>query len=95
MIRCPLVSLDALSMGKILIVSRATGTSEWLEDGVSAYILERNDPAEISSVLLRIISDPQAWATIQDNARNCFVENFSWDGYSRRILDLVDAGQKV
>ncbi|MGT2481422.1 glycosyltransferase [Methylobacterium oryzae CBMB20] len=91
----PFVSLDALSMGKILIVSRATGTSEWLEDGVSAYILERNDPAEISSVLLRIISDPQAWATIQDNARNCFVENFSWDGYSRRILDLVDAGQKV
>lgn len=90
----PLVSLDALSLGKILIVSRTTGTSDWLEDGVSAYILEHNSPTEISSVLQRIVSEPQSWSTIRKNARNCFDINFSWHSYVQRILDLIGSQSK-
>ncbi|MDE2430274.1 MAG: glycosyltransferase, partial [Burkholderiales bacterium] len=53
----PLVSLDALAMGKALVCSAATGTSRYLKNGESAMILEINDPGEIGTVLARLICD--------------------------------------
>src|SRR5947207_9632302 len=46
-----LVALDALACSRILVVSRATGISEYVEHGVSAFILEENSPQEIAKTL--------------------------------------------
>lgn len=87
----PLVSLDALAASKILIVSRTTGTSEWLEHNRSALILEHNSPDEIGKVLRCLEADRSQWSSIGSVGREVFEQSFSWDSFVLRVSKLLES----
>lgn len=87
----PLVSLDALAASKVVVVSTTTGTSEWLQHGRSAFVLEHNSPDEIGGVLRHLSAEREQWSVVGSAGRACFDENFSWDRFAARIVELISA----
>ncbi|MBS1039164.1 MULTISPECIES: glycosyltransferase [Gluconobacter] len=73
----PLVTLDALSSGKVLVCSRATGTSAYIQDAVSGFLPERNDIESLSDALRRAVEAQKDWSKIANEARSVFKRNFS------------------
>ena len=86
----PLVSLDALAAGKILICSAEVGTSAFIEDGVSGFVVRHNAPEEIAAVLARVVAARKRWPQIGAAARLVFEQNFSVPRFERRLLSLLD-----
>jgi O-antigen biosynthesis protein len=82
----PLVSLNALAEGKILICSQETGTSKYIQDGISGFVLSYNHPDEIAATLTRALDNIQNWEEIGRSARNVFLENFSRQRFRSCIL---------
>ena len=77
----PLVTLDALSSGKVLVCSRATGTSAYIQDEVSGFLPERNDIESLSDALRRAVEAQKNWSKIANEARsgvkrNCSIAKF-------------------
>jgi glycosyltransferase involved in cell wall biosynthesis len=91
----PLVSLDALAAAKPLVVSRTTGTSDWLENDISGFLLDHNSPDEIGEVLRKLRADLELRTMVGAAGRVCFEQNFSWDGFVTRILALIASPQPV
>ena len=87
----PLVSLNALAEGKVLICSAEVGTAAYLTDGVSGFILSANHPDEIAAVLARAIAARERWPEIGAAAQAVFQNNFSEARFERRLLALLDA----
>lgn len=85
----PLVSLDALARGRVLVTSRTTGTSDWIVHGRSGFVLEHNSPEEIADILGYLLEKRQQWATWGAEARQCFAENFSWEGFTDRLIQSL------
>lgn len=86
----PLVSLDALAMGKAVVCSATTGTSRYLEHGHSAMILEKNSPEEIAKILTHLIDDADLRRKIGDGARKVFERNFTYDAFGLRVLERLN-----
>ena len=85
----PVVSLDALAAGKILVVSQEVGTSAYLEDGVSGFVLPRNHPEDIAETLSRIAAARIRWPEIGQAAQRVFREHFSTGRFAGRLLGLL------
>jgi GT2 family glycosyltransferase len=96
----PFVALDALSLGKVLVCSKTTGVSEYLEDGQSGLILRENTPEEIARVLESVITNSQLRATLGGGAREVYERTFSVQKFAEKLhsalglwMTLGDGGQ--
>lgn len=87
----PLVSLNALAAGKILICSRETGTSAYIEDGVSGYVLAHNDPETIAETLVKAIKALESGQDIGANARSVFERSFSIERFREALAVRIAA----
>lgn len=86
----PLVSLDALALGKAVVCSAATGTSRYLANERSALILEHNSPSEIGEALSRLIIDSDLRHKIGDGARAVFEAGFTYEAFGSRVFDRLN-----
>jgi glycosyltransferase involved in cell wall biosynthesis len=73
----PYVVMEAMSLGKTVLASRQGGQREMIEDGVSGFLFDHNDPESFSRQLLAILamSDPaleQIGLNAQDAIRRCY-----------------------
>ncbi|WP_313737147.1 glycosyltransferase [Sphingobium yanoikuyae] len=88
----PLVSLDALALGKALVCSATTGTSLYLQHEKSALILEHNSPQEIADALTKLINDAALRHKIGQGGRAAFEKYFTYDAFAKRVFDRLDNG---
>ena len=91
----PLVSLDALSAGKVLLTTRCVGTSAFVRDGVDAIIEASADEASIGRLFARLDANRAALAAIGAKARESFAEHFSQDAFAERVLGQIRALEKA
>jgi glycosyltransferase involved in cell wall biosynthesis len=84
----PLVSLDALSLGKLLILTPSVGTGSWLEDGKDVLIADETSARGIAAALARAqsIQDRQPLA---DAARLAFDRHFSQGAFRSHLMEAV------
>ena len=87
------VALDALSLGKALVCSKAAGASEYLQDGVSAVILHDNTLEEIGLVLSRLIDDSGLRADLGIEARRVYESTFSPQSFTEKLLAALGLKQ--
>jgi glycosyltransferase involved in cell wall biosynthesis len=85
----PFVTLDALALGKPLVCSRFTGTSEYLSPGGSGLILTDNSPEEIGAVLTRLITEPGLRETLALGGRRVYEVNFTPAGFAARLTGAL------
>ena len=82
----PLVSLNALAAGKILVCSRETGTSSYVRDGISGFVMPFNGPKAVTETLTRAIHVIDSWTAIGVEARGVFMRNFSQQRFRSRLV---------
>jgi glycosyltransferase involved in cell wall biosynthesis len=81
----PFVSLDALAAGKVLVCSRTTGTSKYVTHGVSAFVLEKNDPEELAAQLAELQADRSVLLRVGQEAARLHRSMFSAEMFSSRL----------
>jgi hypothetical protein len=86
----PLVTLDALSLGKALVCSNTTGTSAYLQQGISGLILRENTPAEIAETLARLIGKPRLWKKLGIGARQVYEQHFTPPAFTAKLFSALD-----
>ena len=86
-----IVVAEAMATGLPVIVSRCAGSSEWLQDGVDAILLD--DPfsaEELALAIDRIISNPEVMVTMGKAAQQKS-QIVDWDRVAEKTLDVYSS----
>ena len=86
----PLVSLDALRAGKVLICTPGVGTVDYLGTANSAIIASSIEVNDISSAILDAINRRDEWPVIGREAKRVFDRHFSKRRFEQRLLECLD-----
>ena len=81
----PLVSLDALSAGRVVACSRRVGTAAYLEPGVSGLVCERPTPEALAALIAQAVADAELRAKLGRGARAVFEREFTHAAFERHL----------
>jgi glycosyltransferase involved in cell wall biosynthesis len=85
----PLVSLNALSAGIPLLCTRTTGTSAYIQDGVSGFIAHTASASGLREALERALSAKDRWPDIAAAGKAVFHHHFSAKRFAERFSDEI------
>jgi glycosyltransferase involved in cell wall biosynthesis len=83
----PLTALEAMACGLPVVATRAGGTAEVVEDGITGYIVAPNHPAEVADRLCRLLTDDSLRAEMGRRGRKA-AEQYDWTSVTERTLDV-------
>jgi glycosyltransferase involved in cell wall biosynthesis len=86
----PLVSLDALGAGRVLLCTPTTGTSAYLQPGVDGFVSAGADAESIANMLSSAIARRAEWPEIGKAGEALFNRAFSKTAFSQCILDAIE-----
>jgi glycosyltransferase involved in cell wall biosynthesis len=90
----PNVVLEAMSVGKPVIAANVEGVADLVEDGVTGWITEPNNPSSLAVAVSRFLADRHRWTEMGAAARRKVSEEFSMDRvverYERLWLQLLE-----
>lgn len=81
-----LAVLEAMASGTPVICSRLGGLPEVVEDGVTGFLVEPGNVAELRERLAELLADPALAARLGRNGRELAVERFTWRACAERCL---------
>lgn len=79
---------EALTFGLPCIGRNAFEMPYFIEDGVTGYLLERENAEELSELMLKLLEN----RNIQNNVksrREYFLNEYSWDTVAKRIVEVI------
>lgn len=86
----PLVGLEAMASGVPVIGSNIGGIPEWLEDGRTGLLVEPGNTEQISSSLIKILSNENLMKTMAENARKR-AENWpNHEDYADKLIEIYN-----
>lgn len=83
-----LVFTEALSYGVPCIGRRAFAMPEIISHGVDGYLIEKDDPVELASLIVRTLEDDAMQARVKNNASQ-YRQYYSWNRVARDILTVI------
>ena len=84
-----LVALEAQACGTPVVASAVGGLRTAVADGISGVLVDGHDPRAWSSVLARLLQEPQRRVLLSMGALE-HASHFGWDATSRGTLDIYD-----
>jgi GT2 family glycosyltransferase/glycosyltransferase involved in cell wall biosynthesis len=88
----PLVSLDALRAGKVLICSPAVGTVDYLGARTCAVIASSSTVEDMSRAILDAVNRRDQWSMIGLEAKKVFEHFFAKRMFERRLIERLNLG---
>lgn len=85
----PLVSLDALGSGRVLMCTPTTGTSAYVEAGVSAFVAPSASEEGIAAMLAEAVTRRSEWQAIGEAGRAVFTGTFSKAAFDRKLREAL------
>ena len=85
-----LVVLEALSMGKPVIVSNVGGLGEMVVKEVG-YTFEKGNVSELARIIRHLYHNPKEVEHLSQNCRKYIERNFTWETIATRYLDLFES----
>jgi len=82
------ITAESLACGVPSIVTRTSGCSDLIIDGVNGFLIEPRDPKSISDAILKVISDPGLLQSMRQSAR-VSLKNLSMDDLHNSLKDLI------
>ena len=79
------VVLEAMAMGRPVIVTRTAGQVDVIDDGINGYFVDPGDPLALRSKIDAIRADPAASEQVGLRARAYVEEHHSLEGFIQRI----------
>ena len=84
-----LVALEAQACGTPVVATAVGGLRTTVADGISGVLVDGHDPRAWSSVLARLIQEPQRRVLLSMGAIE-HASHFGWDATARGTLDIYD-----
>ena len=84
-----LVALEAQACGTPVVATAVGGLRTAVADGISGVLVDGHDPRAWSSVLARLLQEPQRRVLLSLGAVE-HASHFGWDATSRGTLDIYD-----
>ena len=84
-----LVALEAQACGTPVVASAVGGLRTAVADGISGVLVDGHDPRAWSSVIARLLQEPQRRVLLSMGAFE-HASHFGWDATSRGTLDIYD-----
>ena len=85
-------ALEAMSMGKPVVMSNVGGTQEMVTNGHNGYLYKKGNVDELVGILRKLMRDLEIRRRLADNARSSVLEKFTFsrmvDAYERILLEL-------
>ena len=81
--------LEAMAMGKAVIVSKTRGQRDVIEDGVTGIYVPPEDSAAMRTAITELLAAPGRAARIGAKAREAVVARMSLDIWADRIADVI------
>jgi glycosyltransferase involved in cell wall biosynthesis len=77
------VGVEAMSAGKPVLAPNIGGISDWLEDGVNGYFIDKEDPAQIAKTAMDILNRPTELRLLGLAGRKT-AEKFTMQSYTEK-----------
>jgi glycosyltransferase involved in cell wall biosynthesis len=81
----PLVSLDALSSGVPLVCTLQTGTSAYIEDGISGYVIPTASVKDMVQTLRKVLARRAEWERVGAAGAAVFDKHFAQEAFRSRL----------
>ena len=65
----PLLMIEAMVMGRPLVISRVGGVPEFIEHGVTGWLADRLSPSDFARCILNVLKNPEEAAEVAGRAR--------------------------
>jgi glycosyltransferase involved in cell wall biosynthesis len=78
--------IEAMASGTPVVASRLGGLPEVVEHGVTGFLVEPGNTAELHERLAQVLADGSLAARLGQNARERFLESFTWEACADRCL---------
>jgi starch synthase len=75
-----------MASGTPVVASRLGGLPEVVEHGVTGFLVEPGNTAELHERLAQVLADGSLAARLGQNARERFLESFTWEACADRCL---------
>lgn len=83
--------LEAMAMGKAVIVTRTEGQRDVIQDGVNGVYVPPADPVALRAAIQRLLDHPEEAARIGANARHTIEQHMSLESWIERIARVLRA----
>ena len=83
-----LVVLEAMAVGTSVVATRRGGPAEVIEDGVNGFLVSHEDPAELASVVERMLLDRELRARLTENAIRTVRERYTLPIHLSRLRNV-------
>jgi glycosyltransferase involved in cell wall biosynthesis len=89
-----LVTVEAMSTGKPVVISDIPGVREVITDKVHGYLAEPANPDDLSSKLDKVLKSPKLSKKLGMAGRKKVEEDFNWEKVVDRIIEVYESVQK-
>lgn len=87
----PLKPLEAMAMGKAVVMSSVAAMAEMVEDGVTGVLFEKGNIQALSEVLGRLVKDSELRSSLGGHARAFVDRERTWPKMGQRVLEWVNS----
>jgi glycosyltransferase involved in cell wall biosynthesis len=81
-------ALEAMAMGLPVVATRVGGLAELVEDNVTGFLVEPEDPAALAAAMVKLINDPTLAAQLGRAGRAVAVAAYTPDRFADRVAAL-------
>lgn len=82
------VVIEAMAMGKAVVGTRIGGTVEQIDDGVTGFLVEPDNPRALAGAIERLLVDGAVCEQMGANGRRRYLERFEFEEFYRKMLGL-------
>jgi glycosyltransferase involved in cell wall biosynthesis len=82
--------MEAMAMGKALIVTDTPGIADYVADGETARVVPAGDPAALRDVIAELLGDEHQRRRLGEGARAVIDGGRNLDGYVAALVEIVD-----
>jgi len=86
-----LVFAEAGLEGLAVVAGAAGGASEAIADGETGILVDPNDPDQVASATVRILTDEELGRSLGENGRTRALDEFSYVGFKNAISGLISS----
>ncbi|MHB8910138.1 MAG: glycosyltransferase family 4 protein [Syntrophales bacterium] len=86
----PMITLEAMAMGKPIVATRINGTTEQITDGEEGLLVPPRSPGELTRAIVRIAGDPVLASALGNAARQRVMAEFSVQQMIQETIKVYD-----
>jgi len=90
-----IVYLEAMAFGLPIVGPNNGAPAELVDDGKNGLVVDPDDPGQIASAVIKLLSNPNAARRMGQAGRKRVLKEFSYEAFRERVRQLLDSGEFI